>query len=56
MNNHECKTKPQVVNANGDEPVLFPFSIKTSRCSGSCNNINYPYEKTSVPDVVKNKN
>ena len=56
MNNHECKTKPQVVYVNGDEPVLFPFSIKTSRCSGSCNNINYPYEKISVPDVVKKLN
>ena len=56
MNNHECKTKPQVVYVNGDEPVLFPFSIKTSRCSGSCNNINCLYEKISVPDVVKKLN
>ena len=43
MNNQECKTRPQVVNVNGDEPVFFPFSIKTSKCSGSCNNINHPY-------------
>ena len=28
MNNQECKTRPQVINANGDEPVFFPFSIK----------------------------
>ena len=39
MNNQECKTRPQVINVNGDEPVFFPFSIKTSKCSGSCNNI-----------------
>ena len=39
MNNQECKTRPQVVNVNGDEPVFFPFSIETSKCSGSCNNI-----------------
>ena len=56
MNNQECKTRPQVVNVNGDEPVLFPFSIETSKCSGSCNNINYPYAKICVPDVVKNVN
>ena len=43
MNNQERKTRPQIVNVNGDEPVFFPFSIKTSKCSGSCNNINYPY-------------
>ena len=51
-NNQECKTKPEVVNVNGDEPVFFPFSIKTSKCSGSCNNINHPYAKVWVPDVV----
>ena len=56
MNNQECKTRPQVINVNGDEPVFFPFSIKTSKCSGSCNNINYPYAKICVSDVVKNLN
>ena len=40
MNNQEYKVRPQTVNLNGDEPVLFPFSIKTSKCSGSWNNIN----------------
>ena len=54
MNNQECKTRPQVVNVNGDEPVFFPFSIKTSKYRGSCNNINYLYAKICVPDVVKN--
>ena len=28
INNQECKTRPQVVNVNGDEPVFFPFSIE----------------------------
>ena len=56
MSNQECKTRPQVVNVNGDEPVFFPFSIETSKYSGSCNNINYPYAKICVPDVVKNLN
>ena len=54
MNNQECKTRPQVVN--GDEPVFFPFSIKTSKFSGSCHNINHPYAKMCVPDIVKNLN
>ena len=56
MNNHECKKRPEVLNVNGDESVFFPFSIKTSKCSGSCNNINYPYAKICVPDVLKNLN
>ena len=35
---------------------FFPFSIETSKCSGSCNNINYPYAKFCVPDIGKNLN
>ena len=54
MNNQDCKTRPQIVDVNGDEPVFFPFSTETSKCSGSCSNINYPYAKVCVPDVVKN--
>ena len=56
MNNQECKTRPQVVNVNGDKPVFFLFSIETSKCSGSCNNINYLHANICVPDVVKNLN
>ena len=56
VNNQECKVRPEIVNFNGDEPVLYPFSIKASKCRGSCNNINDPYTKLCVPDVVKNMN
>ena len=34
--------------------MFFPFSIETSKCSGSCNNVNYPYAKICLPDIVKN--
>ena len=56
MNNQKCKVRPQIVNVNGDDPVFFPFSIKTSKCSGGCNNINNPYAKLCVPDAIKNLN
>ena len=56
MNNQECKVRPQIVNVNSKKPVFFPFSIKTSKCSGTCNNINDPYAKLCVPDVLKNMN
>ena len=56
MNNQKCKTRTQVINVNNDEPVFFPFSIETEKCSGSCNNISCPYAKICVPDVVKNLN
>ena len=40
MNNQACKVRPEIVNFNSNEPVFYPFSIKTNKCSGSCNNIN----------------
>ena len=56
MNNQECKVRPEIINVNSDEPVFYPFSIKTTKCSGSCNNMNDPYAKICVPDVAKNLN
>ena len=53
VNNQECKVRSEIVNVNSDEPIFWPFGIKTSKCSGSCNNINNPYAKLCVPDVVK---
>ena len=54
MNNQECKVRPEIANVNSDQPICFRFSIETSKCSGSCGNINDPYAKLCVPDVVKN--
>ena len=56
MTNQKCKVKPEIINVNSDEPVSYPSIIKVSKCSGSCNNINDPYAKICVPDVVKNLN
>ena len=55
MTNKECKVGLEIVNVNSDESVFYPFSIKTSTCSGSCNNVNNPYAKMCAPDVVKLK-
>ena len=56
MKNQECKTRPQVVNVNSNNPIFYLFSIKTSKCSGNCNNIKNPFAKICVPDTVKNLN
>ena len=53
MNNQACKAKLEIINVNSNYPVFYPFSIKTSKCSGNCNNINDPYAKRCVPYVVK---
>ena len=56
MNNQACKVRPEIVNVNSNEPVFYSFSIKTSKCSGNCNNINDPYARICVSDIVKNLN
>ena len=48
MNNQPCKARPQIVNVNSNYPIFYPFSIKTSKCSGNCNNINDPYAKICI--------
>ena len=54
--NQECKDRPEIINVNSNEPIFYPFSIKTSKYSGSCNNINDAYAKICVPDVIKDLN
>ena len=43
MKDQECKTRPQVIDINTNNPIFFPFSVKINKCSGNCNNINNPY-------------
>ena len=56
MKNQECKVRPEIVNISRNDPIFYPFSIMTNKCSGNCNDINDPYAKICVPDVFKNLN
>ena len=55
MKNQECKTRPEIVDINSSNPIFYPFSIKTNKCSGNCN-ISDPYARICVPDILKNLN
>ena len=54
--NQERKVRPEIININSNEPSFYPYSIKRSKYSGDSNNINDPYAKLCVSDVVKNIN
>ena len=56
MKNQECKERPEIININSNNPIFCPFSVKINRCSDNCNNINDPYARVCVPDIVKNLN
>ena len=53
---NEKSRSSQVINVNSNNPIFYPCSIKTNKCSGNCSNINYPYAKICVPDIIKNLN
>ena len=54
--NQECKVRPEIINVNSSNPTFYPFSIKVNTFSGNCNNINNPYAKICVPDIIKDLN
>ena len=56
MNDQECEIRPEVINANSDNLLFYRYSIERNKCNGNCYNINGPYGKLCVPDVVKNVN
>ena len=56
MNNQEGKIRPEIINVNTNEPLLYPYSIKINKCKGSCNTIIDSSAKICVPDNIKNTN
>ena len=54
IKDQECKVRSEIVSVNSKEPIFHLFNIRTSKCRGSCNNINDTYAKLCVSDVVKN--
>ena len=56
MKNRECKVRPEIISINSNNPMFYPFSIKVNKCNGNCNDINNPYARICVPDIVKNLN
>ena len=53
MKNQKYKVKPEIIDINSNDPIFFPFSIKINKCSDNCNNINNPYARICVPDVMR---
>ena len=46
----------KIIHINSNEPLSYPYTVKISKCSGSCNNTNNPYAELCVLDVVKDIN
>ena len=56
IKNQECKVRPKIINVNNNNnnnPLFYPFSMKINKCNDNCNNINDPYARICVPDIIK---
>ena len=56
MDNQECKVRPEIINVNSNNTIFYPFSVKKSKCSGNCNNINNPCSKICAADFMNDLN
>ena len=56
MINRKCRATPKIIDVNTNDPLFYPYSVKVNECSGSCNNINNPYAKLCIPDIVNKIN
>ena len=56
MINQKCRGRPKIIDMNSNDPVFYQYSIKINKCSCSCNNINNPYGKICIPNIIKKTN
>ena len=47
----ECKVSKMIID---NDYMTFPYKIKVDKCVGSCNDVENPYFKVCLPDIVKN--
>ena len=53
LKTQECEVSPEIVDINSNNPIFYSFINKINKCNGNWNNINNPYAKICVPDVIK---
>ena len=54
----KCMPRPIIleVNEGVGEALFYPYNVLVNKCSGSCDTINNPMAKLSVPNVIKRVN
>ena len=51
LQNQECKVRKVIID---NDYMTFPYKIKVDKCVRSYNDVENPYFKVCLPDVVKN--
>ena len=51
LKDQKCEVRKMIVD---NDYMTFPYQIKVDKCVGSCNDVENPYFKVCLPDIVKN--
>ena len=51
LKNQECGVRKVIID---NDYMTFPYKIGVNRCVGSCNDVENPYFKVCLPDIVRN--
>ena len=51
LKNQECSVTKVILD---NDYMTFPYKISVDKCIGSCNDIENPYFKVCLPDIIKN--
>ena len=56
--NQKCMPRPKILDVNEGvgEALFYPYNVLVNKCSGSCNTLDDPTEKMSVPNIIKRIN
>ena len=56
--NQKCMPSPKILDVNDGvgEALFYPYNVLVNKCSGSCNTLDTPMIKLSVPNVIKRVN
>ena len=52
MTNQECKVRLEIVNVNSNEPVFYPFSVKTSTLPSRIDVTSPQYSENLPPTIL----
>ena len=54
----KCMPRPEIldVNEGAGEALFYPYNVLKNKCSGSCNTLDDPMTRLSVPNIIKRIN
>ena len=58
VTNQKCMSRPKILDVNEGvgEALFYPYNVLVNKCSKSCDTLDDPMGKLSVPNVIKSVN